>query len=445
MVSRPDQSESLQRTRRRSFLTTTVSAGMAGLSLPSLLARRAEATVGGNPVSDTAVIQVWLGGGPTHFETYDPKPQAPAEYRGPFQPISTCLPGTQVCELLPRHAQILDRVALLRSVEVGSGSHDVGMFICTTGKPKKNQPATGSYVARIRGSKTVSLPPYVHLGFPQTANLVFVPNFKSHYLGGAFDPFYVYDDPTSEKFRVPNLQLVEGLSSQRLRDRKSLLDQVDQQRREFTSNRAAASVDHFTESAFEVVSGPQARKAFDLTQEKEATRQHYGMHRWGQSCLLARRLVEAGVPFVTVNFDPHSFSFDMHGNVEKGMKSAGPRMDSAICALVEELYQRGLDKKVLLIVWGEFGRTPKVNKTGGRDHWGPVMSVLLSGGGLRVGQVIGSSTSKGEVPKDRPLRPYDVLATMYRHLGIDPRTTFPDHAGRPLYLLDEGEVIQELV
>ena len=181
-------------------------------------------------------------------------------------------------------------------------------------------------MARIRGSKTVSLPPYVHLGFPQTANLVFVPNFKSHYLGGAFDPFYVYDDPTSEKFRVPNLQLVDGLSSQRLRDRKSLLDQVDQQRREFTSNRAAASVDHFTESAFEVVSGPQARKAFDLTQEKEATRQHYGMHRWGQSCLLARRLVEAGVPFVTVNFDPHSFSFDMHGNVEKGMKSAGPRM-----------------------------------------------------------------------------------------------------------------------
>ena len=159
----------------------------------------------------------------------------------------------------------------------------------------------------------------------------------------------------------------------------------------------------------------------------------------------ARRLVEAGVPFVTVNFDPHSFSFDMHSNVAGGMRSAGPRMDSAISALVEDLYGRGLDKKVLLIVWGEFGRTPKINKSSGRDHWGPVMSVLLSGGGLRVGQVIGSSTSKGEVPRDRPLRPYDVLATMYRHLGIDPRMTFLDHAGRPLHLLDTGEVIGELL
>ena len=318
------------------------------------------------------------------------------------------------------------------------------MYICTTGKAKKNQPATGSYVAKIRAGQG-SMPPYVHLGFPQTANLVFVPNFKSHYLGGAFDPFYVHDDPAGDKFRVPNLQLVDGLTSDRLRDRKSLLDEVDKVQREFTSNRAAESIDHFTRSAFEVVSGPRAREAFDLSREQERTRQHYGMHRWGQSCLLARRLVEAGVPFVTVNFDPHSYSFDMHSNVAGGMRSAGPRMDSAISALVEELYSRGLDKKVLLIVWGEFGRTPKINKSSGRDHWGPVMSVLLSGGGLRVGQVIGSSTSKGEVPKDRPLSPYDVLATMYRHLGIDPRMTFLDHAGRPLRLLDDGEVISELL
>ena len=430
--------------QRRSFLTTTVSAGMAGFSLPTLLARRGQSAALGQPLPDTAVIQVWLGGGPTHFETYDPKPQAPAEYRGPFQPISTGLPGTQICELLPRHATILDRVALLRSVEVGSSSHDTGMYICTTGKAKKNQPATGSYVAKIRAGQG-SMPPYVHLGFPQTANLVFVPNFKSHYLGGAFDPFYVHDDPAGDKFRVPNLQLVDGLTSDRLRDRKSLLDEVDKVQREFTSNRAAESIDHFTRSAFEVVSGPRAREAFDLSREQERTRQHYGMHRWGQSCLLARRLVEAGVPFVTVNFDPHSYSFDMHSNVAGGMRSAGPRMDSAISALVEELYSRGLDKKVLLIVWGEFGRTPKINKSSGRDHWGPVMSVLLSGGGLRVGQVIGSSTSKGEVPKDRPLSPYDVLATMYRHLGIDPRMTFLDHAGRPLRLLDDGEAISELL
>ncbi|MBP89393.1 MAG: hypothetical protein CMJ64_22225 [Planctomycetaceae bacterium] len=430
---------------RRAFLETTVSAGMVGLSLPTLLGRRAQADEQQQFLKDTAVIQVWLGGGPTHFETYDPKPNAPPEYRGPFQPISTCLPGVQICELLPRHAKILDRVAVLRSVDVGSSGHDVGMYICTTGKRIKNQPSTGSYVAKIRSARPSNLPPYVHLGFTQTANLVFVPNFKAHYLGGAYDPFYVYDDPASDKFRVPNLQLADGVTLDRVGDRRSLLQGFDTARRNFEASAAAESVDDFTRAALEIATGSQAREAFDLSRENEQTRQRYGMHRWGQSCLLARRLVEAGMPFVTVNFDPHSYTFDMHGNVKGGMQSAGPRMDAAIPALVEDLYERGLDKRVLLIVWGEFGRTPKVNKSAGRDHWGAVMSVLLAGGGLRVGQVIGSSTSKGEVPQDRPLKPYDVLATMYRHLGIDPQTAFPDHSGRPVPLLYEGDVISELV
>ncbi len=207
----------------------------------------------------------------------------------------------------------------------------------------------------------------------------------------------------------------------------------------------ADSLDHFDRAAFELVTGPRAREAFDLSRESPRLRDSYGRHRWGQSCLLARRLVEAGVSFVTVNFDPHSYTFDMHGNIKAGMESAGPQMDSAIAGLVEDLCQRGLDRKVLVIAWGEFGRTPKINGSGGRDHWGEVMSVLVAGGGLRMGQVIGSSTAKGEVPKDRPLKPYDVLATMYRHLGIDPKMTFPDHAGRPVPLLHEGEVIGELV
>ena len=194
-----------------------------------------------------------------------------------------------------------------------------------------------------------------------------------------------------------------------------------------------------------MVTGATAREAFDLSREDDTTRGRYGMHRWGQSCLLARRLVEAGVTFVTVNFDPHSFSFDQHVDIQRGMRSAGPRMDSAITSLVADLYERGLDRQVMVIVWGEFGRTPQVNAAGGRDHWGQVMSVLLAGGGLRVGQVIGSSTAKGEVPKDRPITPYDVLATMYRHLGIDPSITFIDHAGRPQPLLNEGTVIAELV
>ena len=410
--------------------------------LPSLLAAQAS---GKSAVHDTAVIQVWLGGGPTHFETYDPKPKAPAEYRGSFRPIQTKLPGVEFCELMPRHAAVIDKMAVIRSINVGSSSHDVGMYICTTGKDRKGTPSTGSYVARIRTAKGGDLPPYVHLGFPQTANLVFEPNFKASYLGSAFDPFYIHDDPSGKTFRVPNLQLADGVTIDRLGTRKLLLKGFDNARRSFEVSGAAESVDHFTRAAFEIVSGDKARQAFDLSRETEQTRQHYGKHRWGQSCLLARRLVEAGVPFVTVNFDPHSYTFDMHGNVTNGMKSAGPRMDSAIPALIEDLFQRGLDKRVLLLVWGEFGRTPRINKGGGRDHWGPVMSALVSGGGLKMGQVIGSSTAKGEVPLERPLRPWDVLATMYRHLGIDPQQTFADRSGRPLAILEQGEVIRELV
>ncbi|MBI3463119.1 MAG: DUF1501 domain-containing protein [Planctomycetes bacterium] len=430
---------------RRAFLETTVTAGTAALALPQILAAQEHAPRASDPAKDTAVIQVWLGGGPTHIETYDPKPDAPAEYRGPFKTISTNLPGVQFCEVLPRHARIMDRVAIIRSVWHNSGDHDAGMYFCTTGKPAKNHPATGSITAKVRGPNQPGLPPYVHLGFHQTDNLVFVPNFKATYLGGGYDPFYLTDDPADAKFKVPNLQLADGVTIDRLGDRKTLLAGFDRFRRQWDASGKMNALEHFNRAAFDMVTGPRAREAFGLFKEDQKTRERYGMHRWGQSCLLARRLVEGGVTFVTVNFDPHSYSFDMHGNVKGGMESAGPRMDSAIPALVEDLYQRGLAKKVLLIAWGEFGRTPKVNGSGGRDHWGEVMSVLLAGGGLKVGQVIGSSTAKGEVPKDRPLKPYDVLATMYRHLGIDPYMAFPDHAGRPVPLLYEGEVIRELV
>src|SRR5262245_48557195 len=212
---------------RRAFLETTVSAGvstgLAGLTLPAILALKAkagEAETGAKPAaSSTAVIQIWLGGGPTHFETYDPKPEAPLEYRGPFKSIPTNLSGVRLCELLPRHARILNKVALLRSVYHNSGDHDFGMYFCTTGKQVKNQPSCGSYVARIQGSRA-GIPPYVHLGFHQTDNLVFVPNFRASYLGGAYDPFYVTDDPSDGKFRVPNLQLADGLTLDRLGDRK---------------------------------------------------------------------------------------------------------------------------------------------------------------------------------------------------------------------------------
>jgi len=438
---------------RRAFLATTVAAGGVGLSLPTLLQSRAAAAtasippdkIAGQLPRDTAVIQVWLGGGPTQFETYDPKPLAPSEYRGPFRPIDTRLPGVQFCETLPRHAQIADKLAILRSVYHNSGDHDAGMYFCVTGKATKNQPSTGSFAARIRGPNQPGLPPYVHLGFQPTTNLVFVPNFKASYLGGGVDPFYITDDPADQKFRVPNLQLADGVTLDRLGERRALLAHFDRLRNQADRTGAMGSMDQFGRAAFDMVTGAKAREAFDLNQESVATRERYGLHRWGQSCLLARRLVEAGVTFITVNLDPHSFTFDMHSGIEGGMKSAGPRMDSAIPSLIEDLYPRGLDRRVLVIVWGEFGRTPQVNSSGGRDHWGQVMSVAMSGGGLKVGQVIGSSNSKGEVPKDRPLTPYDVVATMYRHLGIDPSMAFNDHSGRPVPLLNEGTVIEELV
>ncbi len=430
---------------RRAFLETTVAAGGAGITLPQLLAARSQSKTAGPAPLETAVIQIWLGGGPTQFETYDPKPDAPAEYRGPFGAISTCLPGVQICEVLPRHAEILDRAAIIRSVYHNSADHDAGMYFCVTGKATKFQPSTGSIAARIRGANRPGLPPYVHMGFQPVTNLVFVPNFRSSYLGGGYDPFYITDDPAEKKFQVPNLQLADGVTLDRLGNRRALVTHFDRLRRAGDHHAAMGAMDQFDQAAFEMVSGATAREAFDLGQETEQTRERYGMHRWGQSCLLARRLVEAGVTFVTVNFDPHSFSFDQHAQIEKGMRSAGPRMDSAICSLIEDLYQRGLDRQVMVIVWGEFGRTPQINASAGRDHWGQVMSVLLTGGGLRMGQVIGSSNARGEVPKDRPITPYDVLATMYRHLGIDPRTTFTDHAGRPQPLLNEGTVITELV
>ena len=434
---------------RRSMLKTTVMAGTAGLSLADILHGRAHAAAGAQEKKtakkDTAVIQIWLGGGPTHFETYDPKPHAPQEYRGPFEAIDTNVPGTQVCELLPRHAKVMDKLTLMRGAYHNSSGHDVGMYYCTTGKRQKNEPSTGSITAKVRGAGAFGVPPYVHLGFHQTANLVFVPNFKAHYLGGSYDPFYTTSDPSAKGFKVPNLSLVKGVSLDRLDHRKTLLAGFDRLRREADGSGAIESIDHFQQSAFEMITGPRAREAFDLSREDPKLRDRYGRHRWGQSALLARRLVEAGVTFVTVNTDPHSYTFDMHSNVARGMKSAGPRLDSMLPTLVEDLYDRGLDKKVMIIVWGEFGRTPRINANAGRDHWGNVMSVAVAGGGLRMGQVIGSSNAKGEVPQDRPIKPEDILATMYRHLGIDPNMPFANLAGRPIPILYEGSVIPELV
>jgi Protein of unknown function (DUF1501) len=331
------------------------------------------------------------------------------------------------------------------------------MHWCTTahhanalGNFAPTHPSIGSVTARLCATHRPVLPPYVHLGF-QSGNPVYDGNHQAAYLGGGYNPFRVTADPNDAAFRVHNLELVDGVTLDRFEDRRQLRRHFDRIRRDVDAGGGMQVLDHFDQMALELISGSRAREAFDLSREDARLRDRYGRHRWGQSALLARRLVEHGVTFVTVNTDPHSFTWDMHGSLLKGdanssgMPDVAPVLDQMVSALVEDLYARGLDQRVLVVVWGEFGRTPRVNATGGRDHWGAAMSVLLAGGGFRMGQVIGSTTSKGEVPMDRPLWPEDVAATMYDHLGIDPAHSFLNTAGRPVPLLDRGEVIRELI
>ncbi len=430
---------------RRSFLKVgTLSLG--GLALPSLLQHKASAANAGRSTRDTAVILIWLDGGPTHMETYDPKPDAPAEYRGPLKPISTNVPGIQINELMPRHAAVMDQLAILRSVCHNNGDHFAAAHWMLTGyhgstaeRLDPMYPSAGSYTAKLRGPNQPGMPAYVAV--PVASSVGLVPGYNSGaYLGSAFNPFQTGGDPNQMNFTVRNLTLPGAITVGQLDDRRNLLHSFDRMRRDLDRNGSAATMDRFQAEAYEMISGPRAREAFDLSKEDPRLRDRYGRHSWGQSCLLARRLVEAGVTFVTV----HMGGWDDHANIEQAMKSKLPITDAGVATLVEDLCDRGLYQKVAICVCGEFGRTPRVNPSAGRDHWG-TMSVLLGGGGLKGGVVVGSTTAKGEYPKDRPLMPEDFLATLYHVLGIDPRTSFIDNIGRPHPILARGDAITELL
>ncbi len=440
-----------RRLGRRSFLQASVLAGGGiGLSLADILRLRAAASSGKRRAADdTAIIQIWLGGGISQFESWDPKPEAPREIRGPWRAIDTRLTGVRFCELLPRQAKLADRMAIVRSFWHTDGSHAGGTTICATGKPQPGDPSAGSTVAKLRGSNGFGMPAYVQLKTPTTKNPTFVLNFDAQYLGSSFNPLDIEADPSSESFQVPNLEFAAGLSLDRLDDRRRLLTELDRYRRAADSSDGVASMDHFQQAAFEMLTAPRTRAAFDLGEEDPKLRDRYGRHRWGQSALLARRLVEAGVTFVSINTAPDSILWDIHGaeagTVTDTMEMACLHLDAMVSTLTEDLYDRGLDRKVLLVVWGEFGRTPTINKRAGRDHWPKVGSLAFVGGGLRMGQVIGESDAKGAVPRERPVRPEDVLATMYHHLGIDPSIHFETFDGRPIPILSAGEAISELV
>jgi hypothetical protein len=458
---------------RRDFLRLGAFA-LGGVGIGNLLGLRAAARDAGRSMPDTSVILLWLPGGPPHLETYDPKPDAPAEYRGEFRPIKSNVPGMEVCELLPLHARVADKFTLIRSIAHTFADHGGGHKRFLTGyEPREatgfvnDHPMVGSVVAKCREKSPCGIPNYIAVTDPGRQGIdVF--SFGSAYLGPATHPFILAGDPSDPKFQVPNL-LPNPRVAAHLPERLALRESLDTVSPQIDSGTAMTALDSSRDRAVELLRSSMARKAFDLTQESPKLRDRYGMHAWGQRCLLARRLVEHGASFVTMVLEnPYqsgvpslkagTYNWDSHAvncHLFEDAKVRLPIFDRCVSALVEDLYERGLDKKVLLIVTGEFGRTPRIEynkgtQTGvrqpGRDHWPQAMSVLVAGGDLRVGQVVGSTNSKGEHPKDRPLTPNDLWATLFRHLGIDWRnTSFLDHTGRPLPILPYGEPVQELV
>jgi hypothetical protein len=453
---------------RRHFLKVGA-LGVGGLALSDVMKLRADSG-SQNAIPDTSIIFIWLPGGPPHMEMYDMKPDAPLDYRGDFHPISTVVSGLDVCELLPRHATCADRYTIIRSIAHDFADHGGGHKRFLTGRDPKeptgfvnDYPMVGSIVAKCREQLQTGLPNYIS-GADAGRDAVDVYSFGSAYLGPSYVPFSVPGDPSSAGFKVPNIALEENLSD-RLDDRMALLNGFDNLRRTIDQSGMMASMDEFQQQAVSMMTSDRARQAFDLSQEPAELRDRYGRHSWGQRALLARRLVEAGCSFVTMvmenpyvsgieflkqgtyNWDSHAVNCHLFDDALVRF----PIYDQSVTALIEDLYNRGLDRKVLLVVTGEFGRTPRINsqigtQTGvmqpGRDHWPGSMSLLVSGGGLKMGQVIGSTNSKGEYPQERPLTPNDLWATVYRHLGIDPEWAFPDYSGRPMPILPSGQPIE---
>ncbi len=422
--------------------------------------------------SDHSVIFVWLPGGPPHMEMYDLKPDAPLENRGEFSPINTNVPGIDVGELLPLHAKCADRFTLIRSVAHKFADHGGGhkrfMMARDPAEPTgfvNDFPAVPSQIAKAVEGRRRGVPNYV-FGTDGGRQGIDTFSFGSSYLGTGTHPFTFGGDPSRDDFKVGNLDVRPDLVD-RLDGRVNLLAQLDQWKRIAGEGGGYEAVDEFNRRALDLVLSDKARKAFDLKQEPQAVRERYGIHAYGQRALMARRLVEAGVTFVTMLMEnPNlpggnpkyvSYNWDSHAvncHLFDDAKVRFPLYDQAVTALVEDLYARGLDRRVLLVVTGEFGRTPRVSysvgtQTGvmqpGRDHWPNAMSMLVSGGGMRTGQVVGATNAKGEFPKHRPLTPNDLWATVLHHLGINPEHSFPDHAGRPMPILPYGEAIRELL
>ena len=424
---------------RRGFLQAgAVSFG--GAALANLLAHEALAD---SKTERRSVILLWQPGGPSHLETWDMKPDAPVEYRGEFTSIPTNLPGYRVCEFMPKLAQMCDKLTILRSVYHNMTEHSQAThtaltgYAPTKGDPAQEAPSCGSIIVKELGWRA-GLPGYIAV---QEA----LGHGRAGYLGVAHDPFETFGYPTSDAFRVRNLRAADGIKPERMENRKAMLERFDTIRRDADASGAIEAMDTFRRQAFDLATSPQVQEAFDLNKEDSKTRERYDKKSGaGQGALLARRLVERGARFVTVNmnfakpWDSHQDNFTAH-------RQNVPAYDHTVSAVIEDLDQRGLLETTLVIVAGEFGRTPRINDKAGRDHWPSCYSVVLAGSGVKRGLVLGSSDALAELPKDRPISHQDVLATMYHLLGIDYSKSYQNEANRPVQILNVGEPIKEIL
>ncbi len=426
--------------RRRDFLRVG-GLTFGGLTLSGMLRSQALAGTSAAPRAKSGLL-LWLPGGPSHFETWDPKPQAPSDIRGPFGSIETKTPGLRIGELFPKLAAIADKFSVVRSCCHGESGHGGGERWVMTGyksaspefERPHDYPKVGSVVAKMRGANRSGMLPF--MAVPPSG----LHRNSGAYLGNTYDPLELYSNG-----RQWEMNLESVVPQTRFEERRSLLAALDGYRRDFDASGRMASMDALGQQAFEMVAVGAAREAFDPSKEPQAFRDRYGDHEWGKSCLLARRLLEAGTTFVTVSVG----SWDQHGSAGGPIKDKyleyAPQVDQAVSTLLCDLDDRGLLDETVVYLLGEFGRSPKVNNTGGRDHWPQAMSVLMAGGGLRPGVVVGATGPKGEHPVDRTLGPADLLATVYRQLGVDCRREFLNGEGRPVKLLAEGTPIRELV
>ncbi|MGE0529238.1 MAG: DUF1501 domain-containing protein [Bdellovibrionales bacterium] len=410
---------------RRSFLQ--IGAFGAGLTLADMLRAKSLATENNRPSRQKSAIMIFLAGGPSHMDMYDLKPEAPSEFRGEFRPIQTNVPGCQICEHFPLQAQMWDKLAAIRSI-VSVNEHSDSLIM--TGHANRELrtrsfPSFGSVISKLRSGQSTTVPHFVSLRGMTRGT-------EPGYLGVAHRPF------TPNGPGLANLQMARGINKNRLTQRRTLLDSFDNIRQDIDASGTLQGMDSFHSHAFDIVTSGGVRTALDLSRETPQTRQRY---RGLNNFLQALRLVEAGVGCVTLSIG----GWDTHGNNFRSLRQKLPLVDRGVANLVRDLHERGLGNDVITVLWGEFGRTPRVNRNAGRDHWPSVMSAMIAGGGLRMGQMVGSSNSRGERPTDGRCTPSQVLSTIYQAMGVDASRTFEDNTGRPRYILDDRETIPALL